>query len=63
MKLVRINKDMVLDIDDVQFAIWDNQLERVVIGFKSNKNSVTTVYKKVLDAIYGRGEHSVKRAK
>ena len=63
MKLVRINKDMVLDIDDVQFAIWDNQLERVVIGFKSNKNSVNTVYKKVLDAICGSGEHSVKRAK
>lgn len=57
MKLVRISDDTVLDIDDVQFAIWEEDRKRVLIGFKSNENSVTTTNKKVLDAICGSEEH------
>jgi hypothetical protein len=59
MKLVKINDDMILDLEDVQFAIWDKEYKRVLIGFKSNRNSVSTTNKKVLDAIYGSEEHSV----
>lgn len=57
MKLVRIDEDIALDIDDVQFAVWRTAREDVLIGFKSNSNSVTTVDKKVLDAICGSEEH------
>ena len=57
MRLVRINDDMILNLDDVQFAIWDEDCKRVLIGFESNGNSVTTTNKKVLDAICGSEEH------
>lgn len=57
MKLVKINDDMILDLEDVQFAIWDKEYKRVLIGFKSNRNSVSTTNKKVLDAICGSEEH------
>lgn len=59
MKLVKISEDIVLDIDDVQFAVWRTAKENVLIGFKSNNSSVTTVDKKVLDAICGSEEHLV----
>ncbi|KAF5440717.1 hypothetical protein HFC69_00225 [Pediococcus sp. EKM202D] len=62
MKLVRIDEDIVLDIDDVQFAVWRTAREDVLIGFKSNSNSVTTVDKKVLDAICGSEEHLNKNS-
>lgn len=61
MKLVRINDDMALDLDDAQFAIWDDQRERVLIGFKSNSNSVTTDDKAVLDAIAKTNKHPLTR--
>lgn len=61
MKLVRINDDMILDLDDVQFAIWNDQRERVLIGFKSNPNGVTTDDKAVLDAIAKTNKHSLTR--
>ena len=35
MKLVRISKDAIIDIDDVQFAIWDDEDQKVKIEFKS----------------------------
>ncbi|WP_195918527.1 hypothetical protein [Pediococcus acidilactici] len=57
MRLARINDDMILNLDDVQFAIWEEDRKRVLIGFKSNENSVTTTNKKVLDAICGSEEH------
>ncbi|KAF0422878.1 hypothetical protein [Pediococcus pentosaceus] len=60
MKLVRVDEDIALDIDDVQFAVWRTAREDVLIGFKSNSNSVTTVDKKVLDAICGSEEQSVE---
>lgn len=59
MKLVRIDEDMFLDINDAQFAVWRTARENVLIGFKSNNNSVTTGDKKVLDTICGSEEHSV----
>ncbi|MCT1176780.1 hypothetical protein [Pediococcus pentosaceus] len=62
MKLVRVNEDITLDIDDVQFAVWRTAREDVLIGFKSNSNSVTTVDKKVLDAISGSEEHLINNA-
>lgn len=60
MRLARINDDMILNLDDVQFAIWDEDCKRVLIAFKSNGNSVTTTNKKVLDAICGSEEHLEK---
>lgn len=62
MRLVRINDDMILNLDDVQFAIWEEDRKRVLIGFKSNENSVTTTNKKVLDAICSSEEHLVDEA-
>lgn len=60
MKLVKIDEDIVLDIDDAQFAVWRTARENVLIGFKSNNSSVTTVDKKVLDAICGSEEHLIE---
>ncbi|MCT1178674.1 hypothetical protein EFL77_09215 [Pediococcus pentosaceus] len=58
MKLVRISDDTILDIDDVQFAIWDDNDQKVKIEFKSTNTYLYTKDKKVLDAICGSEEHS-----
>lgn len=60
MKLVRISDDTILDIDDVQFAIWDDEDQKVKIEFKSTNTYLYTKDKKVLDAICGSEEHSVE---
>ena len=57
MKLVRISKDAIIDIDDVQFAIWDDEDQKVKIEFKSTNTYLYTKDKKALDAICGSEEH------
>lgn len=57
MKLVRISDDTILDIDDVQFAIWDDEDQKVKIEFKSTNTYLYTKDKKALDAICGSEEH------
>ena len=58
MKLVRISEDAIIDIDDVQFAIWDDEDQKVKIEFKSTNTYLYTKDQKVLDAICGSEEHS-----
>lgn len=60
MKLVRISDDMILDIDDVQFAIWDDEDQKVKIEFKSTNTYLYTKDKKVLDTICGSEEHLIE---
>ncbi|WP_132981278.1 hypothetical protein [Pediococcus pentosaceus] len=56
MKLVRISEDAIIDIDDVQFAIWDDEDQKVKIEFKSTNTYLYTKDQKVLDTICGKGE-------
>ncbi|KAF0349256.1 hypothetical protein ACWOA4_08440 [Pediococcus pentosaceus] len=62
MKLVRISDDTILDVDDVQFAIWDDEDQKVKIEFKSTNTYLYTKDKKALDAICGSEEHLVNDA-
>ncbi|QYY85651.1 hypothetical protein [Pediococcus pentosaceus] len=59
MKLVRISEDAIIDIDDVQFAVWDDAKQEVRIEFKSTDTLIYTKDQKVLDAISGSEEHLV----
>ncbi|MCH3989028.1 MAG: hypothetical protein LKH46_02530 [Pediococcus pentosaceus] len=52
MKLVRVNENIVLDIDDVQFVVWDDIYHKARISFKSNGNCINTEDEKVPDTIY-----------
>ncbi len=58
MKLVRISEDAIIDIDDVQFAIWDDAKQEVRIEFKSTDTLIYTEDKKVLDTICGSEEQN-----
>lgn len=60
MKLVRISEDAIIDIDDIQFAIWDDEKQEVRIEFKNTDTFIYTKDQKVLDAISGSEEHSVE---
>lgn len=62
MKLVRVGKDAVLDIDDVQFAIWDDEDQKVKIALKRTDAYLYTEDKKVLDTICGSEEYLVNEA-
>ncbi|MEH1648181.1 hypothetical protein AAHB41_08950 [Pediococcus pentosaceus] len=62
MKLVRISEDAIIDIDDVQFAIWDDAKQEVRIEFKSTDTLIYTKDQKALDAICGSEEHLVNDA-
>lgn len=57
MKLVRISEDAIIDIDDVQFAIWDDEDQKVKIEFKSTNTYLYTKDQKALDTICGSEEY------
>jgi hypothetical protein len=60
MKLVRISEDAIIDIDDVQFAIWDDTKQEARIEFKSTDTLIYTKDQKVIDAISGSEEHVIE---
>lgn len=60
MKLVRISEDAIIDIGDVQFAIWDDAEQKVRIEFKSTDTFLYTKDQKALNGICGSDEHSVE---
>ncbi|MBF7119433.1 hypothetical protein [Pediococcus pentosaceus] len=62
MKLVRISEDAIIDIDDIQFAIWDDEKQEVRIEFKNTNAFIYTKDQKALDAICGSEEHLVNDA-
>lgn len=57
MKLVRISEDAIIDIDDIQFAVWDDEKQEVRIEFKNTDAFICTKDQKVLDAISSSEEY------